>query len=212
MNHKRRATRVEAAPGDGEAMALDVTDAAAADDDDERASGPLPTGRNGEPNLAGHPILTLFAFRAFCIQAPVLLWWPSYAASAEHVSLRNDSIQSEICATKTNISIANNATRDKAPKLIGPMPHNIKYIYVQLSSKHAEDNASVANMLSGNSEEAAEAYALASREVLIRFIFKFTLKRLLFSLAQDLRIQLSHPDASDQGKGVDNFKVTTHKD
>jgi len=104
-----------------------------------------------------------------------------------------------ICATKTNIGATSKATRDKAPKLIGPMPHNIKYIYVQLSPKHGEDNASVANMLSGNSEEAVEAHALASHEVLIRFIFKFILQWLYFSLAQDLRTQLSHPDASDQG-------------
>ena len=45
---------VQTAPGDGEAMALDVTDAAADDDDDGRASGPSPAGRNRELEL-GRP-------------------------------------------------------------------------------------------------------------------------------------------------------------
>ena len=45
---------VQTAPGDGEAMALDVTDAAAEDDEDERASGPSPAGRNCELEL-GRP-------------------------------------------------------------------------------------------------------------------------------------------------------------
>ena len=45
---------VQTARGDGEAMALDVTDAAAEDDEDERASGPSPAGRNCELEL-GRP-------------------------------------------------------------------------------------------------------------------------------------------------------------
>ena len=45
---------VQTARGDGEAMSLDVTDAAAEDDEDERASGPSPAGRNCELEL-GRP-------------------------------------------------------------------------------------------------------------------------------------------------------------
>ena len=45
---------VQTARGDGEAMALDVTDAAAEDDEDERASGPSSAGRNCELEL-GRP-------------------------------------------------------------------------------------------------------------------------------------------------------------